>query len=290
MIRLPAAAIGAALAMFFDFIFGQVALTFALAALFTIYICHLLRWDDAIIVATLTAVSMIPLTEEHFLLAFLIRLGTSSIGIIISTFVNFIIMPPNFNKEIIQSYDRVVFETKSLINDSLHYQLKHEGSLRILQIRLSHLMKGLERVNQLINYQREEYRYHRHNFKDFKMLNRIQKRTDILQKISFHIGDMLSFSRADKLMDEKDKETFFKAWDMISRHFFSKRFKNEDETGQIQPVIRNLHIILHKQRNEEEPSLTLSKGSSIAYEILAIHTLLEKINKKGLILPNHPET
>lgn len=66
LIRFPAAAIGAAFAMIFDAWLGPQPLTFMLSALSTIYVCNLFRWNQAIIVSTLTAVNMIYVSEGHF--------------------------------------------------------------------------------------------------------------------------------------------------------------------------------------------------------------------------------
>ena len=48
-----------------------------------------LRLHAGTLVATLTAVAMIPITANHYFTAFLIRLATTSTGIIVSTLVNF---------------------------------------------------------------------------------------------------------------------------------------------------------------------------------------------------------
>ena len=59
-----------------------------------------LRLHAGTLVATLTAVAMIPITANHYFTAFLIRLATTSTGIIVSTLVNFFIFPPHYTKMI----------------------------------------------------------------------------------------------------------------------------------------------------------------------------------------------
>lgn len=75
--------------MTFTFFLGHQALSYALAAMFTIVTCQKLRLHAGTLVATLTAVAMIPITADHYFTAFLIRLATTSTGIIVSTLVNF---------------------------------------------------------------------------------------------------------------------------------------------------------------------------------------------------------
>lgn len=93
-VRFPASAIGALLATAFYGLFGKGALTFALVAMATIAVCHKLKLDAGILVATITATAMIPDFQDHYFVSFFTRLGTTSIGIIVSTFVNFFCCRP----------------------------------------------------------------------------------------------------------------------------------------------------------------------------------------------------
>ena len=85
----------------FHIFLGHQAISYALAAMFTIVTCQKLRLHAGTLVATLTAVAMIPITANHYFTAFLIRLATTSTGIIVSTLVNFFIFPPHYTKMIL---------------------------------------------------------------------------------------------------------------------------------------------------------------------------------------------
>lgn len=272
-VRLPAAAMSTALAMTFDYLFGQVPLTYALSASLTIYLCHLLRWHDAMMVATLTAVAMIPMTEEHFLQAFFIRLGTTSTGIIVSTLVNFIVMPPNFSTEISRACTTLNKEIKQLLKESLYFQFNLVGSRSNLHQRLSKLMKDMDRATQLIQHQRDEYRYHHHEKEDIKRLIQYQHKLGNLQKVSFHIGDILSLDFDNQQLSEADKQTLLKAWEMIDREW--------QELGQDQPqterVIAHLLHVLHDQSDHTHHHLT--KSCAISYELLAISSIMKEQRK-----------
>ncbi|MFB5661145.1 aromatic acid exporter family protein [Alteribacillus sp. HJP-4] len=108
MQRFPASLIGAGLAVTSVYFLGHNAMAYAVATVFTIYICHLLRLEAGMLVATLTAVAMMPGTNEAFLLAFLERAGTTTIGLVISTLVNLTIIPPHFS-EMIASRNKQFF-------------------------------------------------------------------------------------------------------------------------------------------------------------------------------------
>ncbi|CAM3882305.1 aromatic acid exporter family protein [Aeromicrobium ponti] len=262
-VRLPAAAIGAAIAMSFNFFFGQVPITFALSAFFTIYICHRLRWDDAILVATLTAIAMLPMTTEKFLMAFFIRIATTSIGIVVSTLVNLIVWPPNFTNEIKESSHNLVNETRDLIEVCLDYQLQNNQiRKKILNIRFERLHKGIERAMVTIQSQREDFRYRKKNITNAKMLNDLQQQVDLLHKISFHIGDILSISEQE-VIPEEDKVILQIVWSHIKELFKQTVTYHETETN----VRSMLYPLIYDHQDEEA---LLSKSTSIAFELLAI--------------------
>ncbi|MGG1397109.1 aromatic acid exporter family protein [Bacillus salipaludis] len=272
-VRLLAAAIGAAIAMSFDFLFGQVPITFALSAFFTLYICHRLRWDDAIIVATLTAIAMIPMTTANFLIAFFIRIGTTSIGIVISTLVNLIIWPPDFTKEIEKNIYNLVNEARNLIKDSLDHQLYNNRSRKILKIRFERLYQGIERVKITIQSQREDSRYRRKNKTNTKLLDDLQLQVDVLYKISFHIGDILSISEQERFPEE-NKAIIQKAWSHINESFNQIETEHETET-----IVRTMLCPLIYEHQDEKA--ILSKSTSIAFELLAICHLVTEFQAKN---------
>jgi len=95
IVRFPASAIGSFYAVLFISLLGNTALTYTLAATLTIITCYQLRLHAGLLVATITAVAMIEVIYDNYFISFFIRLGTTSIGIVVSTLVNLFILPPN---------------------------------------------------------------------------------------------------------------------------------------------------------------------------------------------------
>lgn len=179
LIRFPAAGVGAALAMTLDSLFGQVALTYALSAFLTIFACHLLRWHDATIVATLTAVAMIPMTSEDFLSAFLIRMGTTSIGIVVSCLVNFLLLPPNVLPRIEAAYEQLRVQTETL---------KQEASATLGKHQWKQIMNELDKAQELIQIQQDVYHYYRPSLSQTEKLDTCKERLEELEKELFLMG------------------------------------------------------------------------------------------------------
>jgi uncharacterized membrane protein YgaE (UPF0421/DUF939 family) len=281
-IRLPAAAVGAAFAMLFEFLWGPAPLTYTLSAFFTIFICHRLGWGDAIVVATLTAVNMITLPGESFFIQFLIRLGTTSTGIIVSTLVNFFVFPPNFMKEIEKSYQTVKSELVQLLQHGLKYQLDKIGNRQELEKDLRNLLKGIDKSLRLIDFQKQEYRYHRRKTKDLKKLSRLEQKVQIIQKSAYHAADLLSIYDFSDIRQD-DKDILWRAFHTVENEI--KNFGSQKNKDQSNPAIHELFTMLFREAPyDDEPHM--SKSSLVAYELLAVHTL---ISKRHVPLHKSPE-
>src|SRR5699024_3259826 len=121
IIRFPASAIGSAYAVLFIALFGNSPVTYTLAAVLTIVTCYRLKLHAGLLVATITAVAMIEVVYDNYLLSFFIRLGTTTIGILVSTVVNMFILPPNYVKDIHKNINDIYRK----IGHSLHNVLQH---------------------------------------------------------------------------------------------------------------------------------------------------------------------
>ncbi|WP_166244159.1 aromatic acid exporter family protein [Paenibacillus turpanensis] len=173
--RIPAAAIGAAFAMSLEFWLGQAPLTYALSALATIIVCSRFHWNDAILVATLTAVNMIAVTQDHFLASFVTRLGTTVVGIGVSTVINYAILPPDFTGAARQK----LAEAASGIDAWLRWaavlpQCRRRDAEHLMsgaEPMLRSLLEGIK----LTEYQREECLFHRKRRGKLKTALRLQR-------------------------------------------------------------------------------------------------------------------
>lgn len=82
--------------MIYTFLLGVTPLTYMLVAVSTIISCYKLRLYAGTLVATLTGVAMLTIVHDHYFISFLIRLATTSIGLLTSSLVNIIVLPPNY--------------------------------------------------------------------------------------------------------------------------------------------------------------------------------------------------
>lgn len=270
LIRLPAAAIGAALAMFFDAVLGQVPAAYALSSFFTIVAIHRLGWNDALIVATLTAVNMINFADTDYLLNFLTRLGTTSIGIVVSTLVNFIMFRPNFMKQIEASYPALIQETAGLFDICLDYAL-HENpkNKKLLDRSIQHLTIKISRLDQFIRYQLEDDRYFRFNFEQTKRLKRMLQKIQVLRQAADHAGHLLHIHNSQTNIGEQERVLLKNAWTQLSRLIVCELDLPMEKSAFLQTMCE-LSQLLHEQAKHRFNS----KSGAIALELLATGMLL----------------
>ncbi|MCL7746306.1 FUSC family protein [Halalkalibacter alkaliphilus] len=203
MIRLPAAALGATFAIAADFVLGQNAITYALVAMLTIIACSKLKLDTGTLVATLTAVAMIPGTTDHAIFDFSIRISGTSIGIIVSTFVNFVILPPKFGPILVKKVDALYQQTANKFALILESHLLDDTVDRTHYYR--HLHEELTKAYQLTQFQHDEWQYRRSCEFERRSFGYLQKKLDYLHLTLFHLGKICHL-RLNQSLSKKEKD------------------------------------------------------------------------------------
>lgn len=191
IIRFPASTIGSAYAMTFTYLLDHSPLSYALSAMFTIVTCQKLRLEAGTLVATITAVAMIPVTDAHYLYAFFTRLMTTSVGIIVSTFVNFFLIPPNYSKTISKQIHTLFMEVADLLDHRLQEWLGDHSKQKATLRAFERLTEDLKKTYTLMNYQQQDWKYHKHTKEEMRTFHYNQKKLTILQQIHYHLGNLL---------------------------------------------------------------------------------------------------
>ncbi|MDG5789653.1 aromatic acid exporter family protein [Evansella sp. AB-P1] len=282
VIRLPASAIGAALAVFFVSILGETALTFALAATLTIIICQKFKLHHGTLVATLTAVAMIPNIHDHFFIAFLTRLGTTTIGLTVSTLVNLLLFPPKYVSTIenqiisqIALIQKVLFETMKYCTNST------EKSVKNLPLQsYKALRRHTEKTEDIIFYQEMEWKYHRINHKEYKHFKELKAKLQIIQKANLHLGN-LQYIETPVDLTTYERELLLKATNLI---IYTLDHLKDPITDDYFYTINELDQYLkysYSSNNLKDPKYIhhFQVKTVIFYELLSIHDCLEELQQ-----------
>lgn len=268
VIRLPAAALGAIFAISANVILGQNALSYALVAMLTIVVCSKLRLDTGTLVATLTAVAMIPDTTNHALVDFATRLSGTSIGIFVSTLVNFVILPPKFGPILVNKVDALFEKTADNFSSMIESHLLDQSQLNDRTSYYRHLHEELTKAYQLAQFQHDEWQYRRSTEFERRSFGYLQKKLDYLHLMLFHIGKICHL-RVNQSLTEADKKTIrasiesFRA--IMHDHYHQMTTSHLTYLEQIKQL---------KSTQKKQSSFV----SQLCHELLSLHDVLTELS------------
>ncbi|WP_243720039.1 FUSC family protein [Macrococcus lamae] len=205
-IRFPASILGAFIAVMSTFFLGDSPLAYSIAATLTIVVCHQLKLFDGMLVASLTAVAMVPNIHDAFAYNFFSRLATTTIGLTTAGLVNYLVLPPKYQhqiQELISTIER----------DTLNLFIQRSKEVLIGNFQSTASIKQLEAINtkvsrahQLIKYEHEEYQYHK-DLNRKRSMTDLEKQLQIDQLIILHLSNMIYLpddQYFDFTMDERE--------------------------------------------------------------------------------------
>lgn len=192
LVRFPASAIGSAFAVLFITLFGNAPITYTLAAVATITVCYKLKLHAGLLVATLTSVAMVEVIHDHVLVSFFIRLGTTTVGLLVSTAVNMLIFPPNYRTDILKSVQSISERAGTMLEHTFHTIL-FEGDANLQKDKelVKRLTTEIRKTEKLIHFHRDDfslYPWVRNREAELRMAER---QLLFLHNLEFHLNALL---------------------------------------------------------------------------------------------------
>ncbi len=271
MIRLPAAAIGAGFALLFDLFLGQSAITFALVAMLTIVVCHHMKLDNGTLVATLTAVAMIPGSNEGLISEFIFRLSGTSLGIIISTFVNFAILPPKFGPLLVTKVNELYIDSGKYFKQIIT-ELQQPSNKNGIHIRK--LNQQLENAFMLSEFQQAEWQYRKKNEFDERSFYFLQKKLTHLQKLISHITNISHINLEKNELSNKEKAIILEASKKIITISINLLHDSDNETETVQQQLYELF------KKEVQNNGGFQQKKALFYDLWAMLDCLISLQKE----------
>lgn len=269
LIRFPASAIGSAYAVLFITLFGDSPITYTLAAVLTIVTCYRLKLHAGLLVATITAVAMIEVVYDNYLLSFFIRLGTTSIGIFVSTIVNMFILPPNYVKDIHNNINDI-YRT---IGQTLHNMLP-KADQQLATNTIDTIDKKIKSTEELIRFQKDEVKFHPlvgANKQDFLLSeNQINK----LRLMHYHLSKINELSFNDMNFKRKERQIVERAIIAVANQML-----NDQEISVDRHEI-NLKLLMekfwksHNIVDKTDEAVTLPPALILLYELVSFYELV----------------
>ncbi|MFP7494452.1 aromatic acid exporter family protein [Terribacillus saccharophilus] len=274
LIRLPASMIGAAFSVLSIHLFGASPLTYTAAAFLTILVCYKLKLHAGLIVATITAVAMIDVQHTSLWADFWARLGGSVIGIIISTVVNMLILPPDYWKKSREQLDLVISHTNQLLQAFVDIRIKKTEGDHPGHILTGHFRKLTNErllLEQYIQHQQQETRYQLPNSAAKALLDKEAILTEKLKLIHYHLWNLIHAGRSRQELHwgEEQRHLFTEAAEAVQENLL--HWMREDiQNGEKQ--FQDLFQLFWSIEMPKDGYFPIE--STYLYELLSIHQLV----------------
>ncbi|WP_163538863.1 aromatic acid exporter family protein [Gracilibacillus sp. YIM 98692] len=281
LIRFPASAIGSGYAVLFIYFFEDSPLTYTLAALCTIITCYRLGLHVGLLVATLTSVAMIEVIHTNLLFSFIIRLGTTTIGLIVSTLVNMFVLPPNYTKTISTNLEGLLKKTGEELEMIMKQLIMKDGmtNKREIEKRFADLRVTLNKTEKLLEFQEGEAKYHHLDTETKKLFAQEKRALTQFRLVHYHIGNLLNTPINSVCWSRSECQDIVKMVEtLVSFMKHPDDYKASAYRQQVK-VLMNQFWESKRPQNKTEGSL-FTPEIIILYELLSIYNLIEEILKK----------
>ena len=223
-VRFPASIIGAFLAVVSLYLIGENAFTYAISATLTIFVTYRLKLYDGMLVAAITSVAMIPSVEDAYVYNFVSRLATTTIGLGTSTLINYFVLPPKYTPQIKLQVAKAKKDTEALFRDRLKEIARERYTSVKIERKYSAIQKQLNASEKLIQYQQQEYRYHKSKRTELRELHQIEHDLQYEKMLLTRIGNLIYLPDTDSIqLDDEEKEILLSFSEQLKDgHFHSE--------------------------------------------------------------------
>ncbi|MDU3266718.1 MAG: aromatic acid exporter family protein, partial [Staphylococcus sp.] len=248
-------------------IFGdQSPFTYTFSAIFTILACTKLNLQVGTTVAVLTSVAMIPGIHEAYLFNFFSRLLTALIGLVTAGLVNFFVLPPKYYHQIEENLIHSENNLYELFASRCHELLLGKFDSDNSNTSLATLSDMNKKTDTLMNYQRDELRYHKNNEDKWKQLKDMSNRAYIDRLLATHLSNIIYLPKNVNIcFTTEEKMAIIKISNSINNIPLDGVFKRESKS--ISTLKSSVKILEEFDKNQIK--------SHVIYEILLIYNLLD---------------
>src|SRR5690625_2710745 len=276
IIRFPASAIGSAYTVLFISLFGNSPITYTLAAFFTITTCYQLRLHAGLLVATLTAIAMIEVVHSNYLIAFFIRLGTTTIGLLVSTAINFFVLPPNYKNEITKNLRMITVKTGKILDKFFQTILVKTTDQTTYHKKLINQLKyRLQQTDKLIQFQEDEANFHPLISSEKKLFYIVKHKLKYLNLLHYHLENLYKTPLHNLTFTDVESHHILEAVKSLSDSVQNTAIFNHDKHNQQQNILMQLFWEQNQKMLESniQRPIYFPPELILLYELLAMYNL-----------------
>ncbi|RPF50330.1 aromatic acid exporter family protein [Aquisalibacillus elongatus] len=284
IVRFPASAIGSFFAVLFISLFGHSPITYALAAVFTIVTTYRLKLYSGLLVATLTAVAMVEVIHTNVIMSFFIRLGTTTIGLIVSTLVNMFVLPPDYTKDISKKLLSITQKTGEAVEQVFHQYILNSTQKTRCQTRLDQLDREVRQIESLVQFQKDETQYHPLTVSEQQEFKHAQEQLIRIKLMIYHLDNILNTPLTELSLSEKERMKILEAVGELAHAMKQHtKFDLSKHRQKLKDLIDFYWEDNDKLRSEQKDYPTAFPAKLIVlYELVAIFTLVENYYKANV--------
>lgn len=273
IIRFPASAIGSAYAVIFIALFGNSPITYTLAAVLTIATCFRLKLHAGLLVATLTSVAMVEVIHSNYLISFFIRLGTTTVGLLVSTAVNMFVLPPDYTKEIIKNIKKISKRTGDTL-EKIMQSLLNEDDPAANQAAVDQLDEKIIKTEKLIQFQRGESKYHPLAGSERDAFFLAEQKLKSLRLIQYHMTNLMSMPAQTFLLSTEKQKVIQRAAAQLIRDLRNNERYEEETHREAELQLRRLFWEGNVSAGKDTEYATgFPPDLIVLYELLSIFTI-----------------
>lgn len=173
--QIQANVVGAVVAILVSLLFGVHLYTVALAIIIVITLNNVFKWKESIPLSIVTVIFLMETTTDNYLLFSWNRFMITFVGVIISSLINIIVLPPKYVTHLRRHYEQAL---KILVVYYSHWQA--EGVFRLKEmIALKEIIKNTHQFEQ---WMREQSKSEVHPKGYYKGLHIESSKNEILQE------------------------------------------------------------------------------------------------------------
>ncbi|GGA77061.1 FUSC family protein [Ornithinibacillus halotolerans] len=279
VIRFPASAIGSLYAVIFISLFGNSPLTYTLAGTLTIVTCYKLKLHAGLLVATITSVAMVEVIHDHFFISFLIRLGTTTIGLGVSTLVNMLILPPNYQNNIetgihklrVKVGEAIAFVFEEIMDDEK--EKKNYNSDK----QLEEIKPLFYKIEKYVRFQKDESKYHPLLGHDKEAFNTLQDRIQLLRMIHYNLVNLINTPLELTPWSKSEKEHILAVVYQFKENLVDRTYQAEENDRMLKQITEmfwedNEEIT----KNNDQFPTNFPPELIILYELITIGELVKR--------------
>lgn len=281
IVRFPASAIGSFYAVLFISLFGNSPLTYTLAAVLTIATCFRLKLFAGLLVATLTSVAMVEVIHDNFVVAFFIRLGTTTIGLAVSTLVNMFILPPDYRDDISHYFKKTSAAMGKTLTNLFRQMLENLAARNQSEERnmLENIDKHIEQLDTFIRFQQEENKYHPLLKQKEFSYSKAQGMVQCLRRIRDHLDNLIETPVSTLSWTAEEKKIIIQAAEELGNILLHPDQYEEEHFQETQQELMELFWEDNEEltRDNEIHPTKFPPELIVLYELISIYGLVERL-------------